>query len=132
MATFLTGKAISGGWRLIIYDYGTTDPTTLNSWQMVIGAGVNLKTSNVSATFGSVISLKQNPVEDFLLIDVNTDFKSLNLEIYDASGKIVKKENVLRGAKDLRIPATDLTPGMYLLVPIKDGQKIQPIKFIKK
>ena len=132
LATFFTGRQLNGEWRLVVYDYGVGEPTTLQSWQMIVGTGATLKTSDVAATFGSVISLKQNPVEDFLLIDVNTDFKSLNLEIYDASGKIVKKENVLRGAKDLRIPASELTPGMYLLVPIKDGQKIQPIKFIKK
>ena len=132
MSTFLTGKQLSGNWRLVIYDYGVGDPTTLNSWQIIVAAGATLKTANVSATFGSVISLKQNPVEDNLLIDVNTDFKTLNLEIYDASGKIVKKESVLRNLKDIKIPAKDLASGMYILVPIKDGQKIQPIKFIKK
>ena len=132
MSTFLTGKALNGDWKLIIYDYGFTDPTILNSWQIVVASGALLKTSNVSGTFGSVISLKENPVQDFLLIDVNTDFKSLTLDIYDASGKIVKKESVLRNTKDIKIPASDLTPGMYLLVPIKDGEKIQPIKFIKK
>ena len=132
MSTFLTGKVLNGTWTLVIYDYGFTDPTTLNSWQIVVASGALLKTSNVSGTFGNVISLKENPVQDFLLIDVNTDFKSLTLDIYDASGKIVKKESVLRNTKDIKIPASDLTPGMYLLVPIKDGEKIQPIKFIKK
>ena len=132
MSTFLNGKVLNGEWKLVIYDYGFGDATTLNSWQIIVAAGATLKTSNVSGTFGSVISLKQNPIEDNLLIDVNTDFKTLNLEIYDASGKIVKKESVLRNSKNLQIPASDLTPGMYLLVPIKDGEKIQPIKFIKK
>lgn len=130
MATFLTGKVIAGAWTLIVYDYGATDPTTLNSWQIVVGSGA-LKTGE-SATFGSEISLKQNPVEDQLLIAVNETFKSLNLEVYDASGKIVKKENMLNGVNDLRMDVRGLSPGMYLLIPVKDGERKQAIKFIKK
>ena len=132
LAAFLPGKQLNGEWRLILYDYGTGEPSTIASWQMIVANGATLKTSNVSGTFGNVISLKQNPVADHLLIDVNVDFKSLMLEIYDASGKVVKKENVLRNAKEVKIPASELTPGMYLLVPIIDGEKSQPIKFIKK
>lgn len=131
MGAFLTGKQLAGDWRLIIYDYGTTDPTTLNSWQIVLGAGVNLKTSE-TITIGSEISLKQNPVQDYLHIDVTNDFKSLELEIYDASGKIVKNENLLRNAKNVQVDVRNLTPGMYLLTPVKDGERKQAIKFIKK
>lgn len=131
MSTFLPGKKISGDWRLIIYDYGQNDPTTLNSWQIVLGAGVNLK-SNETLTFGSEISLKQNPVEDYLMVAVTNDFKSLDLEIYDASGKKVKSENLLRNAKNLQVDVRNLAPGMYLLTPVKDGERKQAIKFIKK
>lgn len=131
MSTFLTGKQISGNWILIVYDYGATDPTTLNSWQIVLGAGVNLKT-NETRTFGSEISLKQNPVQDYLFVDVTTEYKTLNLEIYDASGKRVKTESLLKGAKNIEVDVRYLTPGMYLLVPVKDGERKQAIKFIKK
>ena len=131
MSTFLTGKQLAGNWRLIIYDYGQGDPTTLNSWQIVLGAGVNLKAKE-TVTFGSEISLKQNPVQDYLLVDVNNDFKSLELEIYDASGKRVKSENLLRNSKNIEIDVRTLSPGMYLLTPVKDGERKQAIKFIKK
>lgn len=131
MSTFLTGKQIRGDWRLIIYDYGSGDPTTLNSWQIVLGAGVNLK-ANETITFGSEISLKQNPVEDYLMVDVTNDFKSLNLDIYDASGKKVSSENLLRNTKNIQIDVRNLAPGMYLLTPVKDGERKQAIKFIKK
>lgn len=131
MATFLTGKQIKGDWRLIIYDYGEGGPSNIASWQIIIGAGATLKASDVG-TFGSEISLKQNPVEDYLMVDVTNDFKSLNLEIYDASGKIVKNENLLKNSKNIQIDVRNLSPGMYLLTPVKDGERKQAIKFIKK
>lgn len=131
MSTFLTGKQISGDWRLVIYDYGVGDPTTLNSWQIVVAAGATLRAGE-TGTFGSEISIKQNPVDDFLLVNVNNDFKSLNLEIFDASGKRIKNENVLRNTNEVKIDVRNLTPGMYLLNPVKDGERKQSIKFIKK
>lgn len=131
MSTFLNGKQLSGDWRLIIYDYGTTDPTILNSWQIIVGAGATLKSSE-TGTFGSEISIKQNPVDDYLMVDVTDDFKSLNLEIYDASGKRIKSENLLRNAKNIQLDVRNLAPGMYLLIPVKDGERKQAIKFIKK
>ncbi|WP_373709389.1 T9SS type A sorting domain-containing protein [Kaistella sp.] len=131
MSTFLNGKQLSGDWRLIIYDYGTTDPTILNSWQIIVGAGATLKSSE-TGTFGSEISIKQNPVDDYLMVDVTDDFKSLNLEIYDASGKRIKSESLLRNAKNIQLDVRNLAPGMYLLIPVKDGERKQAIKFIKK
>lgn len=131
MSTFLNGKQLSGDWRLIIYDYGTTDPTILNSWQIIVGAGATLKSSE-TGTFGSEISIKQNPVDDYLMVDVTDDFKSLNLEIYDASGKRIKSENLLSNAKNIQLDVRNLAPGMYLLIPVKDGERKQAIKFIKK
>ena len=131
MSTFLNGKQLSGDWRLIIYDYGTTDPTILNSWQIIVGAGATLKSSE-TGTFGSEISIKQNPVDDYLMVDVTDDFKSLNLEIYDASGKKIKSENLFKNTKNLQLDVRNLSPGMYLLTPVKDGERKQAIKFIKK
>ena len=131
MSTFFNGKVLNGNWRLILYDSGSGEPSNINSWQIVIGAGATLK-SNEAGVFGSGISLKQNPVEDQLMIKMENDFKSLVFEIYDISGKIVKKENVLRSNTDLKIDATNLSPGMYLLIPVKDGERQQAIKFIKK
>ena len=131
MSTFLNGKQLNGNWRLIIYDYGTTDPTILNSWQIIVGAGATLKSSE-TGTFGSEISIKKNPVDDYLMVDVTDDFKSLNLEIYDASGKKIKSENLLRNAKNIQLDVRNLAPGMYLLIPVKDGERKQAIKFIKK
>lgn len=131
MSTFLQGRQLNGEWRLIIYDYGFGELSNINSWQIIVGTGATMK-SNETGIFGSEISLKQNPVDDYLMVDVTNDFKSLNLEIYDASGKIVKKENLLKNSKNIQIDVRNLSPGMYLLTPVKDGERKRAIKFIKK
>ena len=133
MSTFLTGKTLNGEWKVLIYDYGYTDATTLNSWQIVVAAGATLKTTDVG-TFGSEISLQQNPVKDFLELDINknnSDFESLEIEVYDVSGKLVIKELVDKSVENIKIEATQLTSGIYFLVPKTDGERKQSIKFIK-
>lgn len=131
LAAYFPGKRLDGNWRLILYDYGTGEPSTIASWQIIVGTGATLKT-NEAGVFGNDISLKQNPVQDQLLLNVKDDFKFLSLDIYDATGKMVKNENVLRGSKDFQVDVRSLSPGMYILNPIKDGVRSQPIKFIKK
>lgn len=132
MATFLNGKQINGNWRLIIYDYGAGDPSNIASWQMIIGTGALLR-ANDSGIFTSEIIVKENPVKDQLLLKLNNnDFKSLTLEIFDASGKLIQKESVPRQAQDFEINASNWSPGLYLLVPIKDGERKQAIKLNKK
>lgn len=130
MTTFLTGRKLNGTWRLIVYDYGLGEPTILNSWQMVIGTGA-LKTGE-TGTFGSELSLKKNPVDEYLMLNITEQFKTLQFEIYDVSGKMIKKENMLNSARDLQIDVRNLTPGMYILNSVRDGERLQPIKFIKK
>ena len=129
--TFLNGKQLDGDWRLILYDYGTGEPSTIASWQIIVASGAVLKTKE-AGVFGNEVSLKQNPVQDQLLLDVKEDFKSLIYEIYDASGKAVKKETMLNGRNDFNIDVRTLSPGMYMVIPIKDGERLQTIKFIKK
>lgn len=131
MNTFLQGTQLNGEWRLYIYDYGVTELSNINSWQIIVANGATLKSSE-TGTFGSEISIKQNPVDDYLMVDVTNDFKSLNLEIYDASGKRIKSENLFKNTKNLQLDVRNLSPGMYLLTPVKDGERKQAIKFIKK
>ena len=131
MTTFLNGRQLNGEWRLYIYDYGQGEATGINSWQIIIGNGATMKTKE-SGIFGNAISLKENPVQDQLLLNVTEDFKNLVVEIYDGSGKAVKKETILNGRNDFNIDVRTLSPGMYLLIPIKDGERQQTIKFIKK
>ncbi|MEC5158128.1 T9SS type A sorting domain-containing protein [Chryseobacterium sp. MP_3.2] len=130
MNTFLTGKSIAGKWRIMLYDYGDGDLANVASWQITFAPGALLK-SNEGGVFSNDISLQENPVQDYLKLNVQKDFKNLIFEIYDASGKMVKKESMLNSKSDFNIDARALSPGVYLLVPIKDGERKQTIKFIK-
>ena len=131
MTTFLNGRTLNGDWRLIMYDYGTGELSNINSWQIIVGAGALLK-SNEGGVFSNDISLQQNPVQDYLKLNVQKDFKNLVFEIYHTSGKMVKTENILNTKSDFNIDVRNLSPGMYLLLPVKDGERKQAIKFIKK
>lgn len=131
MGPFLTGKSIAGKWRIIAYDYGQGDPSNVASWQITFLPGALLK-SNEGGVYSNYISLQQNPVQDFLKLNVQKDFKSLVFEIYDASGKMVKKEMMLNSKSDFNIDVRTLSPGIYILAPTKDGERKQTIKFIKK
>ncbi|KIA90755.1 T9SS type A sorting domain-containing protein [Kaistella jeonii] len=131
MTPFLTGKTLNGTWRMVVYDYGQGDASSVASWQIVVSPGALLK-SNEGGVFSNDISLQQNPVKDFLKLNVQKDFKNLVFEIYDASGKAVKQESRSNSAKDFDIDVRTLSPGMYLLIPIKDGERKQTIKFIKQ
>lgn len=133
MATFLNGKNINGIWRILVYDYGTGDATTLNSWSISVANGATLKTNEAGGVFASTVSIKENPVGDMLLLGINKDsFKTMNLQVYDTSGRMVKSFDLNNGKRDTELDVSNLSPSNYLLVPIIDGEKTQALKFIKK
>lgn len=131
--TFLNGKFINGNWKLYVYDYGVGDPVNINSWSLQFDAGALLKTTDVGGIFGNIVSIKENPVKDNLLLSINKkDFRNMKLDIFDGTGKLVKTENLLKGISDISLDVSSLSTGMYLLVPTADGEKTQTLKFIKK
>lgn len=131
MNTFLMGQSVAGVWRLIIYDYGTGDEALIDNWKISFAPGVFLKTNEGGVVTESIV-LQENPVGDYLRIDVKNDFKNLVFNIYDASGKMVKSESASKSNNGVQLDVRTLSPGMYLLVPTKDGERQQSIKFIKK
>lgn len=130
MGPLLNGKSIAGKWRIIAYDYGNGDASFVDNWKLTFAPGALLK-SDEGGVFSNDISLPQNPVQDYLKLNVQKDFKSLVFEIYDASGKMVKKEMMLNSRSDFNIDVRTLSPGIYILAPTKDGERKQTIKFIK-
>lgn len=131
MDSFLMGQNVSGIWRLVLYDFGTGDEAILDNWKISFAPGATLKTANVNV-FQSAITLKQNPVGDQLLVNISESYKTLSFEIYDASGKLLKTEKISGKGKDLEINIHELSSGMYLLLPIKDGERQKTLEFIKK
>jgi hypothetical protein len=73
----------------------------------------------------STIKVYPNPVGDILTVD-SEHSKSIDVEIYDLTGKIV-----LSQVYDRHIEVTSLNPGTYILV-LSDGyNQIEKLKFIK-
>ena len=48
------------------------------------------------------------------------------------NGKLLKTEKISGKGKDLEINIHELSSGMYLLLPIKDGERQKTLEFIKK
>lgn len=80
-------------------------------------------TTSVDETTVSEISVYPNPATDFLKIDIPNSMNNSNLEIYDATGRLIYQE-IITG--NHFISTTDFPKGLYVL---KIGSEVR--KFIK-
>ncbi|HCA09779.1 T9SS type A sorting domain-containing protein [Chryseobacterium sp.] len=101
-------------------------PTTFGIDNYVVTASnsITLGTSDVETKKASVIAIGPNPTADYL--NILTDLKITNLEIYDISGRKISAQ--LEGNK---VDVKNLNPGTYILnFETKEGKTSE--KFIKK
>jgi len=77
-----------------------------------------------------------NPTNDFVSIQFTIDTeKPVYLEIYDASGRLVKKLETLSAKKGLNEYLFSMSPlanGVYSVVLISNGEVLQKDKIIKQ
>jgi hypothetical protein len=71
-----------------------------------------------------------NPVHDKLFIDVNQPFANVNIEVIDALGKLVLKENHI-GETKVSINVTHLPKGIYSL-KVGSGEEVRLTRFVKE
>lgn len=78
---------------------------------------------------GKTTILKQNPVEDYLQLQLNSKLneEEITLKIYNTTGILVKETKY----NDSGILISNLSSGLYFLV-VQEGNKTEKIKFIKK
>lgn len=94
-------------------------------WSFVYEA---IASTENSADLNTEITLYPNPSENYV------SFKGLNtitpvlLEVYDSSGKIIKKGVLKNGVFDV----SDLNSGLYFIALIDDNEVLERVKFIKK
>lgn len=100
---------------------------------------VGLEIDKVSITATSVLgvdevknvstTLKQNPVEDYLQLQLGTSLnqEGVTLKIYNTTGILVKEAKY----SDSGILISNLSNGIYFLI-VQEGNKTEKIKFIKK
>jgi hypothetical protein len=70
-----------------------------------------------------------NPVNDFLYIELPQDYARAQIQVYDASGKVVLSENIQTGLAT--IETAGLSEGMYV-VEVTVNDKSNTYKLVKK
>ncbi|MCD9853222.1 proprotein convertase P-domain-containing protein [Epilithonimonas sp. JDS] len=133
LATMFTGLAVSGDWKLKLFDSVTGDTGSVNNWQIVFDPGtfLGVNTSIVSTPGLSVLG---NPFKETLNLKVNTSAKDVKFDIYSMDGKKVYsyQPSAKNTSGDLKIPTENWTSGIYILAPTVNGEKMMTIKLIKK
>ncbi|MEE1898631.1 T9SS type A sorting domain-containing protein [Flavobacterium rakeshii] len=102
-----------------------------------MGTGVEIDKVTVTAqnildikdVAGTMLSLKQNPVEDYLLLSTGNqlDIANTSVLIYNTTGSLVKQSGFM--AEGMYVG--DVPSGVYFMV-VTDGLATEKLKFIKK
>ncbi len=78
---------------------------------------------------GITVNIAPNPTTDFINLYVN-DFKDINYQLYDFSGKMLKQANVYSG--ETKISFAELSYAAYFLKIMKGTQILKTFKIIKQ
>ncbi|WP_347217463.1 T9SS type A sorting domain-containing protein [Chryseobacterium sp.] len=118
----LDGKVISDDkYLLFVKKRYTMGSNHVNISQVV--RSLVLSTSDIENS-EKKLSVYPNPVQDVLKVLLNKDEKLQTIEIFDVTGKLIKKSTVLENN------VADFTTGSYLIM-IKTDKKTYQTKFIK-
>lgn len=133
LSTLLNGVAVSGNWTLFVSDSVADDLGSLNNWQIVFDAGTFLGV-NTSIVNTPALSVMGNPFKETLNLKINTAAKDVKFDIYSMDGKKVYSNTQSAIAADgaLKISTDSWAPGLYILSPVLNGEKLMNIKLIKK
>ena len=128
------GGDISGSGGNIAYSIGqvnyTTNFSTSGSSSQGVQQTYQISTNDLAEYEGSnLFSVFPNPTSDFLILQVDNNFKSLNFELSDINGKIIFKEII-------KSPTTPISlinqpSATYFLNVIDGSNQIQSFKIIK-
>ncbi|RZJ73994.1 T9SS type A sorting domain-containing protein [Flavobacterium sp.] len=135
-------RTMDGGDTWVQQASGTTEHLRsvffLNATSAIIvgDAGTILKNNDVLSekdfVLKPVFSLAPNPIDETSVLSVQNveDFSALSIEIYDVTGKLVKKDAIK--SQHYNLSRSEFTPGVYV-IKIKDGSGVlETQKFIVK
>ncbi len=92
-------------------------------------------TTSISESIIKEISIFPNPFKDFTNISISSNgSQEMNLEIYNNLGKVVYNDNMIlqNGANNVKIESGELTPGLYYMNAIINGEShLKPLTIIK-
>ncbi|MDN3695416.1 T9SS type A sorting domain-containing protein [Chryseobacterium tructae] len=136
-AVLATGADISGGNGSVSYSIGQTAylykgannqllEGVQQPYEITTLAAHETRASNLEG-----ILLYPNPFKDFLYLEFTTnDFKNADYQLYDAQGKLIKKDLILQSKSELNF--SELPSAMYIIRINKHGENIKTFKIIKK
>lgn len=133
LGTMFNGLAVNGNWTIKAFDAAADDTGSLNNWQVVFDPGTFLGV-DTSIVSNPALSVLGNPFREILNLKVNTAVKDVKFDIYSVDGKKVYSHNqsAMVANGELKIPTASWAPGLYILSPSLNGEKLMNIKLIKK
>lgn len=103
-----------------------TDPEQSNSGTMGMLYQTVLQVLGVQELEKETVKIYPNPTTDFVYVQLKSKTKIDEVEIYDASGRLVLKTKLESDKLDLRV----LNQGVYMIT--FKNPDLKPIKIIKK
>lgn len=132
LATGLDASAVNG---FVSYSVGQTTYLEKGTGQVLEGVQqpyeiITLATiENPSEQNG--ILLYPNPFRDYLYLDFTSNsFKGSEYQLFDAQGKLVKKDKISQSKSELNF--SSLPSAMYIIRITQNGENIKTFKIIKK
>ncbi|MBL4708269.1 MAG: T9SS type A sorting domain-containing protein [Flavobacteriales bacterium] len=129
---FLKSDSVGG---TAIYKYTFTDTNDPNNKSSVfVKWTVDNITSINEAQYKNEFSLYPNPAADLTTISLEKPlvFKQQELEIYNILGEEVQSEQIVLGSQIINVDVSALTPGVYFVNIIGDGNRVASKKMIVK
>ena len=135
-AVLATGTNASGGNGSVSYSVGQT-AYLYKGVNSEILEGVQQGYEIIALSIGETVSKQEgillypNPTRDYLYIDFTSlPYKGSEYQLYDAQGKLVKKDVILQSKSELNL--SSLPSAVYIIRINQKGENLKTFKVIKK
>lgn len=134
-AVLATGLDASGANGFVSYSVGQTTYLEKGTGQILEGVQqsyevVTLTTHENTSELNGIL-LYPNPFRDYLYLDfTSNNFKGSEYQLFDAQGKLVKKDKISQSKSELNF--SSLPSAMYMIRITQNGENIRTFKIIKK
>ncbi|WP_288444275.1 T9SS type A sorting domain-containing protein [uncultured Chryseobacterium sp.] len=132
LAAGLDASAANG---FVSYSVGQTTYLEKGTGQVLEGVQqpyeiITLTTFENSSELTGIL-LYPNPFRDYLYLDfTSNNFKGSEYELFDAQGKLVKKDKISQSKSELNF--SSIPSAMYIIRITQNGENIKTFKIIKK
>lgn len=132
LAAGLDASAANG---FVSYSVGQTTYLEKGTGQVLEGVQqpyeiITLTTFENSSELTGIL-LYPNPFKDYLYLDfTSNNFKGSEYQLFDAQGKLVKKDKISQSKSELNF--SSIPSAMYIIRITQNGENIKTFKIIKK